>query len=210
MMLIEPSLAWVNTSLSAVLPKRWLLLEAVAALATCSTVAKAQVIVTNTPAQYGPYNGVFLVDGMGLKMPLADAHDTVLRADLPWSLYCWVRRSEPVKMRELVAGLGSISAENPRYLGMDAGKVTLWMGKGNELGGAADFKAGECHLLSATFDGSRFPLYADGLQVGSGALLLGSTNPLLQMAPPASASNAAAVGRLSSGCVAQWNFAWRD
>ncbi len=206
MMFMEPGLAWVNTRLSAVLPKRRWLLCAVAALATCSTVAAAQVIVTNTPAQYGPYNGVFLADGMGLKMPLADAHDTVLRADLPWSLYCWVRTSEAVESRELVAGLGSISTENPRYLGMDAGRVTLWMGKGNELSGAADLKAGEWHLLAATFDGSRFHLYADGVQVGSGALLLGSTNPLLQMAPPAPASNAAAVGRHFGGQIASFTM----
>ena len=201
MMLIEPSLVWVNTSLSVVLPKRWLLLGAVAALATCSAVATAQVIVTNTPAQYGPYNGVFLADGMGLKMPLADVHDTVLRADSPWSLYCWVRMSESVETRELVAGLGSVSAENPRYLGVAAGKVTLWMGKGNELSGAADLKPGEWHLLAGTFDGSRFHLYADGSQVASGSLLLGNTNPLLQMAPPASASNAAVVGRHFGGQI---------
>jgi Exo-beta-D-glucosaminidase Ig-fold domain/Concanavalin A-like lectin/glucanases superfamily/Glycosyl hydrolases family 2/Glycosyl hydrolases family 2, TIM barrel domain/Glycosyl hydrolases family 2, sugar binding domain len=206
MMLIEPSLAWVKTSLSAVLPKRWLLVGVVPSLAVCSTIAAAQMIVTNTPAQYGPYNGVFLADGMGLKMPLADVHDTVLRADLPWSLYCWMRTSEPVETRELVAGLGSISAENPRYLGVDAGKVTLWMGKGNELSGAADLKAGEWHLLAATFDGNRFHLYADGLQVGSGALLLGSTNPLLQMAPPASPSNAAVVGRHFGGQIASFTM----
>ncbi len=206
MMLIEPSLAWVNTCLSAVVPKRPLFLGAAAAFATCSIFAAAQVIVTNTPAQYGPYNGTFLADGMGLKMSLADAHDTVLRADLPWSIYCWVRTSEPVEARELVAGLGSISAENPRYLGIDAGKVTLWMGKGNELSGAADLKVGEWHLLAATFDGRRFHLYADGSQVGSGVLLLGSTNPVLQMAPPASPLNAAVVGRHFGGQIASFTM----
>ena len=206
MMFIEPRFARVNTSLFAVLPKRRVIMGAVAALAVCSTIAMAQ-IVTNTPPQYGPYNGVFLADGMGLKMPLADTHDTVLRADLPWSLYCWVSMREPVETRELVAGLGNTSAENPRYLGVDAGKVVLWMGKGNELSGAAELKAGVWHLLAATFDGSRFHLYADGAPVGSGSLLLGSTNPLLQMAPPVSTPNTAAVvGRHFGGQIASFTM----
>jgi len=206
MKLVKSNFALINTSLFAVHPKRRWLLSAAVAFATCSTIATAQMIVTNTPAQYGPYNGVFLADGMGLKMPLADAHDTVLRADLPWSLYCWIRTGESVKTRELVAGLGSISAENPRYLGVDAGKVMLWMGKENELSAAADLKAREWHLLAATFDGSLFHLYADGVQVGSGSLLLGSTNPLLQMAPPASPLNTAVVGRHFGGQIASFTL----
>ena len=52
----------------------------------------AQVAITNDPPQYGPYNGVFLQGGDGLKTPLSE-HDTVLRADSPWSLYFWVSRS---------------------------------------------------------------------------------------------------------------------
>jgi Exo-beta-D-glucosaminidase Ig-fold domain/Glycosyl hydrolases family 2/Concanavalin A-like lectin/glucanases superfamily/Glycosyl hydrolases family 2, sugar binding domain/Glycosyl hydrolases family 2, TIM barrel domain len=206
MMLIKPRLVWAYTSLSAVLPKKKMFLGSVVALACGAMALPAQVIVTNTPAQYGPYNGVFLTDGMGLKMPLADSHDTVLRADLPWSLYGWVRTNDPVETRELVAGLGSVSGENSRYLGVDAGKVMLWMGKGNELSGTANLKAGEWHLLAATFDGSRFHLYADGVQVGSGSLLLGSTNPLLQMAPTISPSNAAFVGKHFGGQIASFTM----
>ena len=51
--------------------------------------ARAQ-IVTNDPPTYGPYNAVFLPDGEGLEKPLVP-HDSVLRADSPWSLYAWVR-----------------------------------------------------------------------------------------------------------------------
>ena len=203
---IEPNFACGNNRLSAMRSKRRLLLGGVAALAICSIAVLAQVTVTNTPPQYGPYNGVFLADGIGFKMPLADAHDTVLRADLPWTLYCWVRTSEPVEGRELVAGLGSVSAENPRYLGLDAGKVMLWMGRGNEFSGTADLRAGEWHLLAATFDGSRFHLYADGAQVGSGALLLGNTNPLLQMAPSASGANVTVVRRHFGGQIAAFTM----
>jgi len=203
---IEPNFACGSNRLSAMSSKRRLLLGGVAALAICSIAVLAQVTVTNTPPQYGPYNGVFLADGIGFKMPLADAHDTVLRADLPWTLYCWVRTSEPVEGRELVAGLGSVSAENPRYLGLDAGKVMLWMGRGNEFSGTADLRAGEWHLLAATFDGSRFHLYADGAQVGSGALLLGNTNPLLQMAPSASGANVTVVRRHFGGQIAAFTM----
>ena len=206
MTLIAPSFARVSSRLSARWSRHCLFVGVVSALAICPNTVTAQVIVTNTPVQYGPYNGVFLADGMGLKMPLTDAHDTLLRADLPWSIYCWVRTSEGVETRELVAGLGSTSAENPRYLGLDVGRVMLWMGKRNELSAAADLKAGEWHLLGATFDGSRFHLYADGVQVGSGALLLGSTNPLLEMAPPASPSNAAVVGRHFGGQIASFTI----
>jgi Exo-beta-D-glucosaminidase Ig-fold domain/Concanavalin A-like lectin/glucanases superfamily/Glycosyl hydrolases family 2/Glycosyl hydrolases family 2, TIM barrel domain len=153
-----------------------------------SGFAVAQLPVTNDPPQYGPYSGVFLPDGMGIKVPMANAHDTVLLAGSPWSLYCWIKTSGPVAARELVAGLGSTTAEYPRYLGVEAGKVILWMGEGNELAGAADLKPDEWHLLATTFDGSRFHLYSDGQAVGSGVLTLGSTNPVLQMAPPDSAS----------------------
>ena len=47
---------------------------------------RAQLPVTNDPPVYGPYNGVFLPDGDGLRKPLVE-HDTVLLADSPWTLY---------------------------------------------------------------------------------------------------------------------------
>ena len=58
-------------------------LVVVAALWICvsfATVAKAQFPVTNDPPFYGPFNGVFLSDGEGLKKNLAK-DDSVLRAD---------------------------------------------------------------------------------------------------------------------------------
>ena len=143
----------------------------------------AQRPATNDPPEYGPYSGVFLPDGMGLRMAMANAHDSVLLASAPWTLYCWVRTSGPVHARELVAGVGSVTSEYPRYLAFDAGKVMLWMGEGNELSGAANLTPDAWHLLAASFDGSRFHLYSDGQPVGSGSLVLGSANALLQMAP---------------------------
>ena len=176
----------------------WMLLAVVFASATAG---QAQLLATNGPPQYGPYNGIFLADGMGLRKPLADVHDSVLLADSPWTLYCWIRTTEPVDARELVAGLGSTTSEYARYIGVEAGKVTLWMGEGNHLSGAADLKPGAWHLLAATFDGARFRVFSDGHAVGSGTLVLGSTDAVLQMAPP----ELSAVGKHFGGQIAAFS-----
>src|SRR6266849_389051 len=103
---------------------------ALVGLLTCCALAgvaaQAQV-VTNDPPFYGPYNAVFLPDGEGLKKPLAE-HDSVLRADSPWSLYCWIRTEEPLKALTLVAGIGNPGEEYPLYLALDAARLVLWMG----------------------------------------------------------------------------------
>jgi hypothetical protein len=164
--------------------KRSFARAAVVALALYSAAAAAQnpVVVTDPP-QFGPFNGTFLPDGPGLIKAIPDAHDPILLADAPWSLYCWIKTAEPVDTLELVAGIGSTTAEYPRYLAIDTGKVTLWMGDDNQLSGVANLKPGQWHLLAATFDGTRFYLYTDGQPAAAGLLTLGSTNPLLQMAP---------------------------
>ena len=163
---------------------RWILALLVFALAVgLQGATQAQVSVTNDPAQYGPYNGNFLPDGDGLRIPIVNAHDTVLLADSPWTLYCWVKMSGLLQAPELVAGLGSTTSEYPRYLALDSGKVILWMGDGNQLSGSASLSPDAWHLLVATFDGDLFHLYSDGAPVGSGSLVLGSVNALLQMAP---------------------------
>jgi beta-galactosidase/beta-glucuronidase len=143
----------------------------------------AQWAITNDPPRYGPYNGVFLAGGDGLKAPLVE-HDSVLRADSPWSLYCWVRSEEPMQAATLVAGIGDTTEEYPRYLGADAHKVYLWMGKDNTLSAPVVLTPNIWHLLAATFDGKEFRIYSDGAQVASGALILGSASPVIQMAPP--------------------------
>ncbi len=144
---------------------------------------QAQIPVTNDPPVYGPYNGVFLPDGDGLKKEIGE-HDTVLRADSAWSLYCWVRLEEAPKQTSLVAGLGDLTEEYPRYFGVDAGHVTVWLGQGNALSAPAAVNAGKWQFIAATFDGTNFHLYSDGAEVGSGKLAFGGVSPLLQMAPP--------------------------
>jgi hypothetical protein len=144
----------------------------------------AQTANTNDPPFYGPFNGVFLPDGDGLEKKLAE-HDSLLRAESSWSLYCWIRTEDRPKAPSLVAGVGDPNEEYPRYLGLNADKVILWQGKGNSLEATADITPAKWHLLAATFDGSEFHLYSDGQQVAGGRLALGSVGAVLDMAPPA-------------------------
>jgi hypothetical protein len=152
----------------------------------CVDLARAQPAAPTHPAQFGPYNGIFLADGPGLHKPVPDPHDPILLGGSPWSLYCWINVGEPVNAFSLVAGVGSPTANYARYLAIDTGKVVLWMGDGNQLTGPANLGPGEWHLLAAAFDGVRFHLYADGRAVASSALANGSPAALLQMAPSGS------------------------
>ncbi len=146
-------------------------------------IASAQQLSTIIPGEYGPYNGIFLADGLGLRIPLVDAHDSVLLADSPWSIYCWMQTSEAVKGQELVVGVGNVSAEYPRFLTIRPDKISLWIGPGNELAGSAVLHPKQWQLIAATFDGHHFHLYSSGKNIANGDLTLGSVDPLLQMAP---------------------------
>ena len=75
---------------SAAMPKRVMLTTAALVLLLSTAEITAQVPITNDPPQFGPYNGVFFPDGGGLRFPIANTHDTLLLADSPWSIYCWV------------------------------------------------------------------------------------------------------------------------
>jgi beta-galactosidase/beta-glucuronidase len=142
----------------------------------------AQVIVTNDPPLYGPYNANILRDGSGLSKPLKPS-DTLQRADLPWSLYAWVNAEEVPQALTLIAGMGDPAETTPRYLAVENNRLELWMGNDNAVAAPAVLSAGEWHLIAATFDGSEFQLYEDGTVVGRGTLLLGSTSPVLEIAP---------------------------
>ena len=108
--------------------------------------------VTNDPPVYGPYNGVFLPDGEGLKKKLTES-DTVLLADSPWTLYAWVNVDEAVAKPTLIAGLGRPEDEYSRYLAIAPGKLVLWGGKGNSLEAPVTLGPAKWHLNAATFDG---------------------------------------------------------
>ena len=147
-----------------------------------ATTARAQLPITNDPPSYGPWNGVFLADGGGLHQRMVK-DDSVLRADSPWSLYGWVRTAEPLAGFTLLAGVGDLTDEYPRYLAADASHLTLWMGKDNSLSAPVTLPANQWRLVAATFDGAKFHIYNGGAEVGAGALALGSASSLLQMAP---------------------------
>ncbi len=163
-------------------PRRFPYLLAVFTMLCLAPVSSAQVPVTNDPPFYGPYNAVLLAGGAGLKKALVE-HDTVLRADSPWTLYCWVRMEELPSGPSLIVGMGDTTEEYPRYLGVESGKLTLWMGKDNSLRSSAALSTRKWQFLAATFDGSSFHLYSDGSEVGSGKLTLGRVSPSLQIAP---------------------------
>jgi Exo-beta-D-glucosaminidase Ig-fold domain/Glycosyl hydrolases family 2/Concanavalin A-like lectin/glucanases superfamily/Glycosyl hydrolases family 2, sugar binding domain/Glycosyl hydrolases family 2, TIM barrel domain len=146
------------------------------------TVLTAETIVTNDPPVYGPFNGIFLPGGNGLKKTMVK-DDSVLRADSPWSMYAWVKTEEPIAARTLVAGMGDPEEEYSRYLAVDGSHVMLWMGKDNSLSAPVTLSAREWHLLAATFDGQSFHVYSDGTEVADGKADLGSASGILQMAP---------------------------
>src|SRR6516164_710153 len=160
-------------------------LAALAVLATFMGVGlNAQIVPTNDPPVYGPYNATIEQGGDGLRKKMMEK-DTVLRADSPWTMYAWVNFDAPVTQPELVVGIGDVSAEYSRYLGLAPGKLVLWMGVDNSLSAPVTITPGKWQVVTATFDGtSVFRLYSDGGQVGQGVLAFGRAAPTLQIAPP--------------------------
>lgn len=150
------------------------------------------------PPFYGPWNAVILPGGDGLHEKLIGT-DTILSVASPWTLLAWVNAEDAVTGPELIAGVGAPGDEYPRYLALGPGKVELYLGRNNRLEGSAAIGPGQWHLLAATFDGSRFRLYADGTPVNTATLrepgneaadaaaapvlLLGTAEPTLEIAP---------------------------
>ena len=132
-------------------------------------------IPNNDPAYYGPFSGVFLLDGDGLKKPLVK-DDTVTRADSPWTLYAWVWLDEVPKGPTLIAGIGKVEDEYSRYLGIDGDKLILWAGKDNVLSGAVAFIPRKWYFILASFDGRDFHLSVEGTAVADGKLDLGTVS----------------------------------
>ncbi len=158
---------------------------AVMVLACAVTVvpAQAQAPQTNNPPEYGPYNAAFLYGGDGLTKDMKQ-NDTVLQAQSPWSMYCWVRFDEPLGGPALIAGMGDPTEGYPRFIGVDSQHVFYWMGKDNQITGPVALAPNQWHFLAITFDGKQFHLYSDGELAASGSLLLGTVSPVLVMAPP--------------------------
>ncbi|MHB1744260.1 MAG: hypothetical protein ACYCRE_05750 [Acidobacteriaceae bacterium] len=69
---------------------------------------------------YGPYNAVFLSDGVGLAKEIPHSEE-LLKAGAPWSMPCWVRAAEPIHGQSLLAGLGDPNGTSARFFGLQAG-----------------------------------------------------------------------------------------
>src|SRR3984957_7252120 len=151
-------------------------------IALIATAGRGHSQGANDPPFYGPFSAMFFPDGDGLKKPLVK-NDPVLQADSSWSLYAWIKPAEALKMPSLVGGFGDPEEEFSRYLAVSGDRLILWMGKDNSLYGTASFIPGKWHFIAATFDGEKFRVYADGAQVASGKLDLGSVSPVLELAP---------------------------
>jgi hypothetical protein len=168
-------------------PSKWLgyrLLSLMVLLSWTVTMASGQIVPTNDPPVYGPYNAAIAQGGDGVHKKMVEK-DTVLRADSPWTMYAWVNVAGPVTAPELVAGVGDVTAEYSRYLGLAPDKLMLWMGGDNSLSAPLSVAPGKWQFVAATFDGqSVIRLYGDGTQVGQGVLALGRVSPVLQIAPP--------------------------
>src|SRR5208283_4538582 len=164
-------------------PSSFLIFVVAGCLVGGVSLAHAQIVPTNDPPVYRPYNAVILQGGDGLRKPMV-ARDTVLRADSPWTLYCWVQSDAAITAPVLVAGYGDVAGEYARFLGLEPGKLMLWMGADNSFSAPATISPGKWQFVAATFDGSVFRLYSDGAQVGQGSLTLGRAAPVLQIAPP--------------------------
>jgi len=67
-----------------------------ALLGFLTNIAGGQSRTTHDPEQYGPYNGAFLADGLGLKEPIANGHDSILQADFSWTMSCWFKSDETI------------------------------------------------------------------------------------------------------------------
>src|SRR5664279_1518272 len=146
--------------------------------------ANAQIVPTNDPPVYGPYNVTSAQGGDGVHKNMVEK-DTVLRADSPWTMYAWVQVAAPVTGPQLVAGYGDVTGEYARYIGLEPGKLVMWAGPENSLSAAVTINPGSWQMVAATFDGhSVFRLYSDGAQVGQGGLALGRVAPVMQIAPP--------------------------
>ncbi|HVP50025.1 MAG TPA: LamG-like jellyroll fold domain-containing protein, partial [Candidatus Bathyarchaeia archaeon] len=155
---------------------------------------RAQLVPTNDPPVYGPYNADIKAGGDGVHRKMVEK-DTVLRAESAWTMYGWLWLDAAVTGPELVAGYGDVGSEYSRYIGLEPGKLTMWAGPENSFTAAATVTPGKWQFVAASFDGgSVFRLYGDnGTQVGQGVLALGRVAPVVQIAPPLPLSSAAGM-----------------
>ncbi len=130
----------------------------------------------------GPYDVHVLQGGPGLGKPVP-ATSKAIEAGGQYTLSAWLQMSDVVPATTLIAGVGDPRSEDSRFLGLRDGRPILRFGKGDELVAGKPVSNTGWHLLAATFDGTRAHLYADGVEVASGAAPLARVQPELMIAP---------------------------
>ncbi len=148
---------------------------------------------------YGPYYAVFLADGPGLTKPSAGPYGApppasaaiasdLLEAHARWTLDFWFHdeASHSDEGTLLLAGLGDPAAQDARFIGMQDGRLGLWLGKGGSSAmvvAETPLSPVQWHFAVAVGDGERIVLYVDGKQIASSTPGQGSIDPRMSMAP---------------------------
>ena len=113
---------------------------------------------------FGPFNVDLLQGGDSYTRTLPGAawH---LGGDSAWSLYGWVRTDDVSPRTQAIAGAGGAGAGV--FLTIDRRGAGFWNGV-SIISGPAKVTPG-WHLLAAVCDGARVAVYADGMEIASGA-----------------------------------------
>lgn len=133
--------------------------------------------------EYGPYHGVFIPDGLGLKKSFG-APNPPIQGSSPFTMYCWLRSEEPYPERTMVAGFGELTtvSRTQRYFALLGGRLALWLGL-DGISAPKPFQPGEWHLVAFTFDGVTGRLYSDGVEAASGLTSFWEATPLIMLGP---------------------------
>ncbi|MGD0309279.1 MAG: LamG-like jellyroll fold domain-containing protein [Acidobacteriota bacterium] len=159
-----------------------------------------------TARVYGPYHGLFIQGGLGLKKPFSPL-DAPLAPGSPWSIYCWVRSDGLLPAHTLLAGFGDLNAVagGQRFLAIVDGHPSFWSGSTSVTAPGTCTPVNWC-FLAATFDGTTVRLYQDGAEAAASAVQLQPASALIQLAPQPLPW---ADGAHFSGKIAQFTLANR-
>jgi hypothetical protein len=158
---------------------------------------------------YGPYNAVFLPDGLGLIKPLApppsldpryrgpQPPDPLTAGAAQWTLAFWFQPSEPLSGTVLLAGLGDPEGDDARFIGVENNHLGLWLGNAQGsahlLTGATPLGQADWHFAAAVSDGRSITLYADGAALATWLSMQGTIAAQIQIAPAAQPSPSAQI-----------------
>ena len=135
--------------------------------------------------EYGPYHGIFIPDGLGLKKSFG-APNPPIQGSSQFTMSCWVRSEEPYPERTLVAGFGELTtvSRTQRYFALLDGRPALWLGL-DGISAPTPFRRGEWHHVALSFDGATARLYSDGIEAASGPTSFWEATPLIMLGPQA-------------------------